>query len=650
MRRKLLTWLTLIVLMLALVPRVAMADALLPYDWGKPIVCSLSNPPVAMDRKMVGNVTNRFDAALAAIGRWVYRDRLTTEMRAKLTNEGTGGAFYEVASGFVSSENADLYYFEDMSIFQQSQYAILLATCGANGVWFGDVSSEQQTRARQDLETIVHGGSVGGGGGGAAGVLNKSATGSSSATIRYGGTYDEANNTVPYFETSQTKAFEELPSSIKYCYGANSHLANKLVDAQAYGGTIMFVQQLDSNNCYLYALGDATYTVGTKITFSKNVKYWRFRPGGAPIYYDTENNGYVYIDNNGGPAYVQNGYPTNSSVNLSNCYYSLDFTGTGSGGGGGGDNWPDPDPPSPPTPPDPDPPTPPEPDPPTPPDPPDPIGPDPTPTPEPEPTTWPDYVPWLRAILNALNDINESLASHCSHITESIEDQTDYLTRVLQMRFNALIDNMAYELEQNARYVVKELADYLHDLFEWLVENLDFTFEGGGNDYYYDDSSIVGWLRKIYYKMGGERPSPVVEPEEDLDWWSQLLQWIASKLNGIVTDFVGDVGGFLNEIAQKYPFSIPYDVMAILTLLDAQRAIPVVTVTIPAITSWWNSFDIVVDLTPYDEGMSAVRTMELILWCLYLAMKTDWLGGIFDSAVSSATGFVDGLIGKVTGK
>lgn len=358
------------------------------------------------------------------------------------------------------------------------------------------------------------------------------------------------------------------------------------------------------------------------------------------------------------------------------------YGGSDSGGGGGGDNhWPTDDPT--PTPDPPEVPGPgddpiPQPDPPDLPDPreypvSDPYTPDPDPptnpviTYDPNPTGEPtDYRPWLNAILVLLRKINTTisdgfgdlrgwLTNHCDHIREQIHsDSVDlglHIQTAIQNGFISFerwlqgtfagyfIDELDYVIGQQ----FAELESYLYDLFHWLASQFDFTF-GGSN---YDDSSVIYWLRRIYARLGGGAPNPGDDGtvDEGFDWWAWLLGLITDALGGIITDFVGDVGGFLATLADVFPFSIPGDIVAYLTLLDAARETPRFVVTIPAVDGWWQSFDYEIDLAPFDDAMGVVRGMYLIYWGLILVMKTDWLGGVFDFATRAVVQFFD----KITG-
>lgn len=292
-------------------------------------------------------------------------------------------------------------------------------------------------------------------------------------------------------------------------------------------------------------------------------------------------------------------------------------------------NWPDP--PTNPTPPEPptvpDPPKNPEPDPPS-----TPVAPTPPPLEPPTNVTIPtgttaaDYTPWLRAILEQLQTLTNELASHCVHLQEEMQTSVNELQDTLIYRFNSL-ESQIWDLFNG-------LEDYLHDLAAWLAEQLSFNV----NNDPYDDSSVLYWLRQIYSRLVNLPKSPTTvmdpDPTEPFDFWAWLMNLIANTVGGIIGDLVGDVAGLLDLFKDKFPFSIPWDTAALLTLLDGTRATPAFNVKLAAVPGWWQETTFRIDLTPFDSVASACRTMVNILWVMVLVMKTDWMLAIMGDATS----------------
>lgn len=291
-------------------------------------------------------------------------------------------------------------------------------------------------------------------------------------------------------------------------------------------------------------------------------------------------------------------------------------------------NWPDtPSNPTPEPPTVPDPPENPEPDPPT-----TPVAPTPPPLEPPTNVTIPtgttaaDYTPWLRAILEQLQTLTDELASHCVHLQEEMQTSVNELQDTLIYRFNSL-ENYLKDLFDGLEY-------YLCDMAEWLAEQLNFNV----NVDPYDDSSVLYWLRQIYSRLGNQPKAPTTvmdpDPTEPFDFWAWLMNLIANTVGGIIGDLVGDVAGLLDLFKEKFPFSIPWDIAALLTLLDGTRATPAFDVKMAAVPGWWQETTFRIDLTPFDSVASACRTMVNILWVMVLVMKTDWMLAIMGDATS----------------
>lgn len=586
---------------------------------------------------MVSPCSNQFMAALSAIGQLDKYPQLTNPQLTLLSNDDTGGAFYDLAERFGSvaqygypswSEGYELWSISAWADFHTSAKFF-----GEDHVWYASGLNETMvTNATTDFFK----------------VLNGEVTGGSGDYVEFN--VEHIGNSVPDYFKGITKV----------------KIAKDKFNFSELGPTIATLKLSSMRGYASYGIVDGlTFDLGISSTLEprSNGGYTMVTPSGGKYGYSSFNGAYVRGVVTGGvlelvPSYITlsldiNG-PRTDTVSVNSENILAVYGGVGSGGGGGDNHWPDPTPPNPPNP-----------DPPDVPGPPDLPGPPENPTidpptvePEPTGTTPTDYTPWLRAILSALNRLITDLANHCLHIRSYMRTCTLYLGSCFS-----------------------HLEGYLRDCFEWLADQ--FEFDAGNSEY--DDARLIrvllelnngigniyarlgdldsaisdlsSQLGDIYVRLGqilskigsggGGRPAPTTEPEVDegFDFWQWLLDLISSKLDGIIDDFVGDIGGFLNELISKFPFSIPWDIAAYLTLLDAQRATPVISFVIPAIDGWWGEVPVTVDLQPYDNAMAAVRTMMLILWGFWLLFKTDWLGGVFDGAAQAVTSFFDRLTG-----
>lgn len=251
-------------------------------------------------------------------------------------------------------------------------------------------------------------------------------------------------------------------------------------------------------------------------------------------------------------------------------------------------------------------------------------------------TTYP--VADLQAVLDAM-------AEHCEHIRDEIYADTsglyDNLTTFLANQFQVLRNFLGDEnnwLMESLENEFQRMMDYLKDLAEWLADQMEFDISGGD----YDDSTVVSWLRRIYLKLGtggvSTKPvDPVADPVGAWDWLAALINNILSALAGGAAALTGTLGELFNGIRTKFPFSIPWDVVAIVTLFDAAPVTPAFTI---AYTVFGANVRYDIDLHFFDEQAAVIRAVENVLFCAYLLFKTNWLVGIFD-------GFGDFLGGKL---
>lgn len=78
------------------------------------------------------------------------------------------------------------------------------------------------------------------------------------------------------------------------------------------------------------------------------------------------------------------------------------------------------------------------------------------------------------------------------------------------------------------------------------------------------------------------------------------------------------------ELANVFPFCIPFDIYAMFGNLKAGREAPVLVYEFPEQFGWGA---IEIDLTPYEEAAKILRTMELLLFIIGLAINTRPLIG-----------------------
>ena len=273
-------------------------------------------------------------------------------------------------------------------------------------------------------------------------------------------------------------------------------------------------------------------------------------------------------------------------------------------------------------------------------DPPDPT-PDPPVTPIDEPTgTSPtDYTPWLRAILSALNKIDSDLSIHCLHLQKAMYDSAawlygrwqDYMHTLytsfvtyywgvmqwLVAQFDNMLDDDVYEMES-----------WLRELFVWLSEQFDFSFTGGdtsveGDNIVIDTSSIVYWLKRIYNAILGLSGNKPDIGNDSNGFWEWLNGILAGIVAGLIAGVLGIVGTFtdaIDSLTDKFPFSLPWDIAAMIALLAHDPVTPVFD--LPLAVPDGSVTSVHVDFSDWDSVMASVRAMELLIFGYGLAKRT----------------------------
>ncbi len=81
-----------------------------------------------------------------------------------------------------------------------------------------------------------------------------------------------------------------------------------------------------------------------------------------------------------------------------------------------------------------------------------------------------------------------------------------------------------------------------------------------------------------------------------------------------------DPGAFALDLSKFFPFCIPFDLYAFLTCLNADPVTPVIhwEIAMPG----GGSYPLTIDLSPFDSVAQLLRRLELLLFCVGLAIKT----------------------------
>lgn len=585
--------------------------------------------------------SNKYNAAAVALG--YNPENFSSEVKAKLSNSSTGGSFYTFAQEFVNPDP------DGFSVTAQGVAPGFWATCyglyGEGNVWYAEVTNSSMTSAKEDLQAILNGGNLGGGGGGSAGNVGDGQITYSGDKVYFtfnlhyctsgSSRYITMNSVKYYYSTAKTPLIGtpftvSIPSSVYDTIKAGHD--DMLVMLQPNTGSVLDLQ--------FYYPGDGTSLSWEQVTESgasqnDGGKYLVMRKTGSKkisIHYYSIQVRTVGEYNNSSPLFSNDSaaIPTLydwTATNSNAIYYGRLFIGCI----GVNDsvsvpetNWPEtpsvpaptapevPEPDSPTTQPQPDP-----------------------PTPQTNPT-FPVYVDVstttytvdLQGVLDAMND-------HCIHLQNALHTEFSDFWTVLSTKMTndfatlrQFLHGQFGWLGETIQDEMSETRDYLKELFEWLADQFDFTISGGS----YNDSTVVSWLKRIYSKLGTGTSSkpvdPVADPEQTGSWLDTLINNLLTALNDIFPGLLNQVGEFFSGAAgnlkNKFPFSIPWDVAAVLGMLVAEPVAP--SVEIPAYTltseglTQVGTYDI--DLSDYDAAWGAVRIMMRIAFALYVCVHT----------------------------
>lgn len=619
-------------------------------------------------------VKSKWSAACWSLGKDPYGSGMTAEIRAKLSNEGTGGRFYEFANYFVGNEPTQ-------TAVGMPGFMEFVQLWGMSYWYAANVPDELFRGAATDLVAVINGEDLGGGGSTSDGYYYFD------VPIAIGGNFVSSGGVLnfrvgTYFTNRKAATNGDGASSgsrllLDDVVTVRVPTSSFPVDLNdGYVGFVKF--NTSSSSCHVM-LG---YAASSDVTFGTSSYTASFYDGTSATYNLLTCTGNAHLSAFvGSPVYEGDStFRFDRTPDWNGTQGALDWSGVYSDGVPTNcyigrravagpplppdwptTNWPDDEPVTTPEPPDV-----PGPD--------EPVGgpvnwpdvpsdpvvtTDPPVDPPAEPwtgileptnTTAQDYTPWLRAILAALNAINQNLATHCVHLQNALNDAAEWLNTELAKTFNAQrLSLQSYEkllfstLANRIDSAIYDLELYLQDLFEWLASQMSFSVSGGG----FDDSTVVSWLKRIYERLGvqrwkfpGDKPTET-ELEDDFDWWAWLIDTLVGLLGNGLADGVDTLVGILEELTRLFPFSIPWDAAAIFGAIVADPVTPQWDFVIPAVAGWWPEFTIHVDLSALNGAAMASRTMFLLLWAMCLIKRTDWLVGIFEQSARIVTQFLE---------
>lgn len=545
-----------------------------------------------------------YTAALAVLGK--DGTSLTADQKALLSNESTGGAFYTFVESFKNLNQAPSPAWSSPEFTAGAG-----VTFGKGNVWIVTTNSGDIASATEDYEVIEDGGTLGGGGNnepiGNTYILTKSVLeGNYNRHIEYNGNNYYLNN---YTASNGIITEENWPNG-----NSITIINNSTLQLDEYTDIFIYIT-FNTNTTYRYNIiivKPNTYTITNENLLGYTIQL----NAGQRLYYVT---GTVNVSDAGVPfnynltltnlQSLGNSYSLNSTPSL---YYRSVDSGTPIIPP---TNWPEPEvpttdpftpevptPQNPTVPVQPTPPTNPTVDPPT-------VIQVPTQGPDP---TGTDYTPYLIDILHELQDFETLFVSTMNSLFAELESHCYHLRMALHNEIGYLAQSFSYSLNTE----ITSLANYLHELFEWLAAQLQSDVVNE-----YDDSSVLYWLRRIWLQLGGSEPKVVSDDDGAGEFWLNVLKKLFDMMFDNGSQLIDDVVDFFDGLKEIFPFSIPWDVAAILGLLVAAPETPAVDLTITEPLSG-GVMRFQGDLHWLDGSMGAVRQMELIAFTVYLLWRT----------------------------
>ena len=576
---------------------------------------------------------NEFDATLYALGLGMYP--LTNDQRAYLSSAQYGGMFYTVSQRWAPIQHY-LSEYEGSSLFTQflafvMDTPLMQVTYNVMGmdaytnVWTATISDAEKEQAKQDFSDVVNG-NIGGGGGGNVEdenyyIFTGNSRFSSISGNRPSGIYYDVNGTrltydIKLLTTLNTEnLYESFPQT--YTIKLKKTLVPEIFASQHENENWTINLSLSEGNISRLTVYTGTPTYGTNNNAYSSLDY---------INGINNINGTCYTTNSVQSSYSNNTFVidgpnlsrTNDtgSVSIANTSFTASTIYEGTTPTPPENDWPGDDNdqptapqlpvinipgitlPSLPS-----------------------ITLDPTinvNVSDPTNTSPTDYTPWLKAIKDTLTDgfdnLYDELSEHCYHLQEQMQHQAVYVADSITDYMEECITTLVTDMQAIARYIVDSLTYYF----------------GNGS---YNDNNVIFWLKRIWMRLGGGSPSPVNEPDDAWDWFTKLITGLLADIMAAGSDLAADVAELISQVMTKFPFSIPWDIAAILGLFAATPVTPhfEVPINVPNVVST----NIVVDLGFLDAAMSTVRAIELIGFAVYLLWITKDIVKIFDE-----TGFI----------
>ena len=203
-------------------------------------------------------------------------------------------------------------------------------------------------------------------------------------------------------------------------------------------------------------------------------------------------------------------------------------------------------------------------------------------------TTTADLTPileMLRIINGNVIVINDNLTAFSDWFGDAWGDYVDWLQLWFE-RFGLSLDNIYAQQELVGQNIVSELRE-IEDVLWYIFYKPDPEYPTPAA---YDDSAVLAKLQEIIDYLGGFE----TDYEPDIDDGNTAGEQLAADVSSLKT---------------KFPFCMPFELHALLALLQAPMEIPVFTVTLPM----WGTLTF--DMAQWSDSLAICRACS-ILWVI----------------------------------
>lgn len=190
---------------------------------------------------------------------------------------------------------------------------------------------------------------------------------------------------------------------------------------------------------------------------------------------------------------------------------------------------------------------------------------------------------------------------------------------------NRNLDEFSDMFSAYANWMQAGIKALLDGVTGWL-STISGQIETWGNEFWQQLRTANRWLEGIFYKpFGGAGSEPDITLPGD-GWWD----WLGDILSGLLGDLTGavsELSSAFDGLKSLFPFSIPWDIAALLGLFATAPVTPVFDLPLPFAAD--HTAMVHIDCSGWDGIMSAVRSVELVAFALGLALRTrDMLKGV----------------------